>query len=121
MTASIRGIRGAVQVPEDTAAAIDAATRELLSAMVEKNGVDPTAVVAIWFTQTSDLAAGHAAAAARGLGWRHVPLLGAQETPVAAQLPRVVRALMLAPVDGGPEAVRHAYLGAARALREDLC
>ncbi len=116
---ALRGIRGAVQAPEDTAAAIDAATRELLRAMVERHGIDPATVAAIWFTQTPDLTAAHAAAAARALGWRHVPLLGAQESSVDGQMPRVVRALMLAPVPDG-RSVRHAYLGAAQGLREDL-
>jgi chorismate mutase len=116
---ALRGIRGAVQAPEDTAAAIDAAARELLRAMVERNGIDPATVAAIWFTQTPDLTAAHAPAAARALGWRHVPLLGAQEASVTGQMPRVVRALILAPLADGAE-VRHAYLGATQALREDL-
>jgi len=112
-----RGIRGAVQVPSDTVEAIDAATRELLAAMVERNGIDPGVLVAIWFTQTDDLTAAHAPAAARALGWTHVPLLGAREATVEGGLPRVVRALALAPVAGE---ARHVYLGATRSLRPDL-
>lgn len=112
-----RGIRGAVQVPTDTAEAIDAATRELLAAIVEKNRLDPAMIVAIWFTQTDDLSSGHAPAAARALGWSHVPLLGAREATVTGSLPRVVRALILAPMTGE---ARHVYLGAARSLRPDL-
>src|SRR5688572_5186727 len=114
------GIRGAVQVPADSAEAIDAGTRELLLAMIERNGIDPSAVVAIWFTQTADLTAGHAPAAARALGWRQVPLLGALEAPVPGDLPRVVRALLLAPVADESRAVRHVYLGETRVLRPDL-
>src|SRR5687768_12533935 len=117
---SLRAIRGAVQIPVDAAEAIEAATRELLLAMVERNGIDPTTVVAIWFTQTADLTAGHAPAAARALGWRHVPLLGALEAPVPGDLPRIVRALMLASLAAAPEEVRHVYLGDARRLRPDL-
>lgn len=117
---TLRGIRGAIQATTDSAAAIDAATRELLTTMIERNGIDPGAVTAIWFTQTGDLTAAHAAASARALGWAHVPLLCAQEAPVAGQMPRVVRALMLAPAAASPGAVRHAYLGAASALRKDL-
>lgn len=116
----LRGIRGAVQPAADTAAAIDAATRELLAEMVARNGVEPEAVTAIWFTQTPDLTAGHAAAAARGLGWRHVPLLGAQEAPVAGQMERVVRVLLIAETTVDARSVRHVYLGATRALRDDL-
>jgi monofunctional chorismate mutase len=116
----MRGIRGAVQSPADTAAAIDSATRELLVEMVERNGIDPDDVTAIWFTQTPDLTAGHAASSARALGWRHVPLLGAQEAPVEDQMARVVRVLMIADTEAGAGVVRHVYLGATRALRGDL-
>lgn len=115
----IVGIRGAVQATADTAAAIEVATRELLFAMVAQNGVDPAAIIALWLTQTPDLTAAHAPAAARALGWTGVPLLGAQEAPVVGQLPRVVRALLLAPRDASAGAVRHVYLGAARVLRPD--
>ena len=54
------------------------------------------------------------------LGWTSVPLLSAQEVPVADQLPRVVRALVLAEREGDLRDVRHAYLGGTSALREDL-
>ncbi len=116
----LRGIRGAVQAAADTPDAIDAATQDLLREMVRRNEVAPEGLLAIWFTQTPDLTAAHAAASARALGWRHVPLLGAQEAPVAGQMERVVRALMLADLDVNHGAVRHVYLGATRELREDL-
>jgi chorismate mutase len=114
------GIRGAVQAAADTPDAIDAATRDLLREMVARNGVVAETLLAIWFTQTPDLTAAHAAASARALGWRHVPLLGAQEAPVAGQMERVVRALMIADLDVNHGAVRHVYLGVTRELREDL-
>jgi chorismate mutase len=117
---TMRGIRGAVQATDDTPEAIDASTRELLRQMVGRNGVVPEDVVAIWFTQTPDLTAAHAASSARALGWRHVPLLGAQEAPVEGQMPRVVRALMIADIDVNPTSVRHVYLGVTRELRDDL-
>jgi chorismate mutase len=117
---SLRAIRGAVQVREDTPQGIDAATRELLLAVVERNELDPSTLIAIWITQTADLRSAHAPAAARGLGWRHVPLLGAQEAPVDDDLPRVVRALVLAPAVPGSNEVRHVYLGETRLLRPDL-
>ena len=116
----LRGIRGAVQAPADSPAAIDTSTRELLREMVDRNGIDAEHVVAIWFTQTPDLTAAHAATSARQLGWRHIPLLGAQEAPVEGQMPRVVRALMMAELDVNSTSVRHVYLGVTRELREDL-
>jgi chorismate mutase len=116
----LRGIRGAVQAPADSPEAIDASTRALLREMVDRNRVVAEDVVAIWFTQTPDLTAAHAATSARGLGWRHIPLLGAQEAAVGGQMPRVVRALMIAELDVNPTSVRHVYLGVTRELREDL-
>ncbi|MGH7570874.1 MAG: chorismate mutase [Gemmatimonadota bacterium] len=117
---AIRGIRGAIQVAEDSLEAIDRASRELLLAMAGRNGLEPDDLVAIWFTQTPDLTATHAAASARSLGWTTVPLLSALEVPVDGQLPRVIRALVLVHWrDGAPE-IRHAYLGGASRLREDL-
>lgn len=115
-----RGIRGAVQIPADTTAAIDASTRELLQEMVDRNRIGPEDVVAIWFTQTPDLTAAHAASSARALGWRQVPLMGAQEATVEGHMPRVVRALMIAELEVKPTAVRHVYLGVTRELRDDL-
>lgn len=116
----VRAIRGAVQAAENSPAAIEAATRELLSEMAERNDLRVDDLVAVWFTQTPDLTSAHAAAAARGLGWTSVPLLSAQEVPVAGQLPRVVRALVLAQREGRVPEVRHAYLGGTSVLREDL-
>ena len=116
----LRGIRGAVQPPTDSSDAIDASTRSLLREMVGRNGISADDVVAIWFTQTPDLTAVHAATSARKLGWHHVPLLGAQEAPVGGQMPRVVRALIIAELGLNPTSVRHVYMGATRELREDL-
>ena len=116
----LRGIRGAAQAAADTAAEIDRVTRALLVEMASRNGLDPGRMVAIWFTQTSDLTAAHAPASARALGWTGVPLLGGQEAPVAEQMPRVVRALMIADLDGDERRARHVYMGVTRALRDDL-
>lgn len=116
----LRGIRGAVQAAADTAAEIDRVTRALLLEMASRNGLGPGRMVAIWFTQTPDLTAAHAPASARALGWTGVPLLGGQEAPVADQMPRVVRALMIAELGDEARRARHVYLGATRALRDDL-
>ena len=108
----LRGIRGAVQAPADSPDAIDASTRALLREMVDRNGIAAHDVVAIWFTQTPDLTAAHAATSARKLGWRHVPLLGAQEAPVGGQMARgrvivVVIVAVTATRRPGPQAVIH--------------
>lgn len=114
----LAAIRGAVQAAADSPAAIDAATRQLLSEIAGRNGLDPGAVVAVWFTQTADLAAAYPAATARGMGWSDAAFLCAQEPSVPGGLPRAIRALVLA--EGLPGPPRHAYLGAATSLRPDL-
>lgn len=115
-----RGIRGATTVETDSAAAIVAATRELLVRMVEANAVTVGDIASAIFTVTLDLTAAFPARAARELGWRHVPLLDAQEVPVPDSLPRCVRVLILWNTERSQEEIRHVYLRDAGSLRPDL-
>lgn len=110
-------IRGAAQAEANTAAAIDATTRELLEAIVEANGIEAASIAAAWFTQTPDLTAVYPAESARRMGWVAVPMLCAQEAHVDGALPRTIRTMILVPADARP---RHVYLGPARVLRPDL-
>ena len=115
-----RGIRGATTVETDSADAIVAATRELLVRMVEANTVAVADIASAFFTVTLDLTAAFPARAARDLGWRHVPLLDAQEVPVPDSLPRCVRVLILWNTERSQEEIRHVYLRDAASLRPDL-
>ena len=115
-----RGIRGATTTEADSVAAILAATRELLARMVEANHVAIADIASIIFTVTPDLTAAFPARAARELGWKHVPLLDAQEVPVPGSLPRCVRVLMLWNTEQLQEEIQHVYLRDARLLRPDL-
>lgn len=117
---SCRGIRGATTVETDLETAILAATRELLVRMVKANEVAVTDIASALFTVTPDLAAVFPARAARELGWRHVPLLDAQEVPVPGSLPRCVRVLILWNTDRSQDEIRHIYLRDAGSLRPDL-
>src|SRR3712207_8777987 len=84
-----------------------------------RNSLEPDQMVSCIFTVTADLDAEFPAVAARRLGLDGVPLLCAREIAVPGSLPRVIRLLLHyhAPEEHRP---RHVYLGAARALREDL-
>jgi chorismate mutase len=116
-----RGIRGAIQIPEDTSEAILEATRELLLSIIQANsGLYPDDLASIFFTVTPDLNATHPALAARQLGWVDVPLLCAQEIPVPGSLPRVVRVLVHWNTERSQRDIRHIYLGNAAVLRPDL-
>ena len=115
-----RGIRGAITVEIDSADAIVAATRELLVGMVVANNVVVADIASAIFTVTPDLTAAFPARAARELGWRHVPLLDAQEVPVPDSLPRCIRVLLLWNTERSQEEIRHVYLRGAGSLRPDL-
>jgi chorismate mutase len=112
-------LRGATSVESNRADAILAATGELMRELMDRNELEPEAMVSCIFTVTDDLDAEFPAVAARQLGLHSVPLLCAREVPVPGSLPRVIRVLMhyYAPEDHRP---RHAYLGEARSLRADL-
>jgi len=115
-----RGVRGATTVEYDVREAILSATRELLLAMVEANGIQPGDLAAIFFTCTPDLAAAFPAEAGRELGWSDVPLMDAQEMAVPGALPQCVRVLLLWNTGCPPDQIRHIYLRGARVLRPDL-
>ena len=110
-------IRGAVQVTENTAAAIEAAVREMIAEIGRNNHLDPDRVISAFFTLTPDLSAAFPAAAARAFGWPDVPMICAQEIAVPGSLPRICRVLVHATGEGPP---RHVYLGAAQGLRPDI-
>ncbi|MBI2797323.1 MAG: chorismate mutase [Gemmatimonadetes bacterium] len=117
---TLRAIRGATQVDADDASQILAATRELLAAIVDENGLAAADLMEVLFTATPDLRATFPAEAARELGWTDVPLLCSQEMDVTDGLPRCIRVLLRAHTARSRSEVRHVYLRGARALRPDL-
>jgi chorismate mutase len=112
-------VRGAVQAEANEPAAIADATAELMAELLERNALDPEAMVSCLFTTTDDLDAEFPAAAARGVGLESVPLLCCREIPVPGAMPRVIRAMVhyYATVDHAPA---HVYLGPTQELRTDL-
>ena len=115
----LRAVRGAISVPEDTAASIRERTAELLEAVMERNGLGPDDLVSIILTATEDLSAEFPAAGARDIGLSAVPLLCAREIPVPGSMPMCIRVLVHCHADPARQ-MRHAYLGEARKLRTDL-
>ncbi len=112
-------LRGANSVGRNDAPSILEATDELMRELMERNQLDPPAIVSVIFTLTDDLDAEFPAVAARRLGLDQVPLLCAREVPVPGSLPRVIRVLAHYYATDG-HTPRHVYLGAARSLRADL-
>ena len=117
----VRGIRGATTVEEDRAELVLEATRELLSAMLEANGIDAfEPIAAIFFTTTPDLVSTFPAEAARELGMHRVPLICNQEIPVPGRLGRAVRVMLQLNTQKRQDEIVHVYLRGAKALRPDL-
>ena len=116
----IRGIRGATTVSADEPDLVLQATRELLEAILDVNGMNPEDVASALFTVTDDLASTFPAQAARQMGWGLVPMLCAREIPVPDSLPRVIRVLVHWNTEMPQSEITHVYLREAVKLRPDL-
>ncbi len=115
----MRGIRGATQIEENTASAMEEAVAELCGLLTERNGITPADIGWAIFTVTHDIDADFPARAARVRnGWHMVPMICSREIPVPGSLPRTIRVLLH--VESLDRPVRHVYLRGARALRPDL-
>jgi chorismate mutase len=117
---SVRAIRGAVQVEENSASAIATGTKELLSEILRANALEVTQIISVLLTATPDLNAAFPAAAAREVGFESTPLLCAVEIDVPGALPRVVRAMVTVETELSLPEITHIYLGGAKALRRDI-
>ena len=119
MSERLWAIRGAAQADANDEVSILAATRELVSELMERNGLAPESFVSVIFTATDDLDAQFPAVAARELGFGQVPLLCNREMQVPGAMERVIRVLAHyhAPSSHSP---KHVYLGETQKLRADL-
>lgn len=120
MVTKVRGVRGAITVEENTSEAILAATRKLLRALIRANEIDPDDVASVVLTTTPDLTAVFPAVAARQLGWLTVPLMGAQEAPIAGAMPLCIRVLIHLNTGKRQEELVHLYLERAVNLRGEV-
>jgi chorismate mutase len=112
-------LRGAITVERNHAEDILSATERLVRELLERNRLQPEALVSCIFTATEDLDAEFPAVAARRVGLTGTPLLCARELPVPGALPRVIRVLVHYYADEGHQP-QHVYLGEAHTLRSDL-
>ena len=107
--------------PENTAAGILEATRELLQEIIRANHLtDFSEIVSAIFTTSPDLNAAYPAEAARELGMHKVPLLCAREIDVPGGMPMCIRILLHVNTDKRQEEMIHVYLRDARRLRPDM-
>jgi len=114
-----RGLRGATTATANTPEAIHAATRELLTRLIEANDLRADDVASVIFTASPDLTAAYPAAAAREMGWHEVALLGAQEMDVQTGVSRCIRVLIHWNTEKAAHELIHVYLNGAATLRPD--
>ena len=117
---SVRAIRGAIQIDENSVPAIHAGARELLSEILEVNQITTESVISVILTSTPDLTADFPAVGAREIGFGSVPLLCASEIAVPGALERVIRVMLHCNTQKSASEVTHVYLRGAISLRRDL-
>jgi len=114
-----RGVRGATCATEDSREAVVSATRELLMAMFEANGIQAEDVASLMFSATPDLTAAYPAVVTRELGLGDVAAICMQEVPVPGALARCIRVLVHWNTSRSQKEIEHIYLGEAVSLRPD--
>ncbi len=114
-----RAVRGAIQVAETTAAAIERAGARLVMEMLRANGIAENHIVSILFSMTEDLTAANPATGLRRSGFSSTPLFCTQEARIDGALPRVIRALVTFDSLERRPAVP-VYLDGAEVLRPDI-
>jgi chorismate mutase len=120
MPSAVRALRGATTVDADTTEQISERVQALVSAMLERNGVDKEDLISIVFTATDDVHAMFPATAARQLGLGDVPLLCARELDIVGGTAHCIRVLMHLNTERSRQALHHVYLEGAGGLRDDL-
>ena len=120
MTATLRAIRGATTVEEDTPEAITDRVVTMLARIMERNGLVEDDIVSILFTATDDIVSMFPATAARTLGLGAVPLICARELAILGSVPRCVRVMLHVTTERPRDEIIHVYLEGAQGLRDDL-
>ena len=118
---TMRGIRGATTVDENSKEKIWRAARLLVTEILSQNELRAEVLGAIIFSTTEDLTAAFPSSEVRQLpALRLVPLFDTREPAIENSLPLCVRVLILADTDKAQNEFRHVYLGGAKNLRPDL-
>ncbi len=116
----VRAVRGATTVERDTRDEVIGRTKELVRAVVDRNGLEPDDLVSILFTATDDIRSAFPAEAAREAGFTHVPLMCARELGIVDGIERCIRVMVHVHTSLRADELRHPYLHGARQLRTDL-
>ena len=120
MPATLRAIRGASTVDEDTPEDITGRVVALLGAIMERNDLVEDDIVSILFTATDDIVSVFPATAARTMGLGAVPLICARELAIVGSVPHCIRVMLHVTTTRARVDIHHVYLEGAQGLRDDL-
>jgi chorismate mutase len=117
---TVRGLRGATTVDEDTVAQVTKRSQELMRKLMSENDLVEDDIISVLFTATADVTSTFPATAIREIGFGAVPLLCAAEIAVPGAKPHCIRVLLHVYTTRSREEIRHVYLHGAQGLRDDL-
>lgn len=117
---TVRGIRGATSVTENTKESILKETKRLINQMMDVNNIAIEDIASIFFSVTQDLNAVFPAVAARELDMVNTPLLCLNEVNVPDSLKYCIRILMHVNDDRPQIDMKHVYLNEAIRLRPEF-
>ena len=118
----VAALRGATTIDADEREQVLQRTVEMLQRLLDRNGLEPSDVISLFFTATDDVRSEFPAAAVRAAGISDVPMLCARELGIVGEsnIPLCIRVLAHVSTDTPRAQLRHAYLHGARQLRSDL-
>ncbi len=117
---TVRGLRGATTVDEDTVAQVTERTQELMRTLMDRNKLAEDDIISAVFTSTPDVTSTFPATSIREIGFGAVPLLCASEIAVPGSMPRCIRVLLHVHTTKTRNEIHHVYLHGAQSLRDDL-
>ncbi len=120
MPPTVRAVRGATTVDEDSPEAITERVVALLRQILDRNGLAEDDIISILFTATEDVVSTFPATAARSMGLGAVPLICARELAVSGAVKRCIRVMLHVTTERPRSDIHHVYLEGAQGLRDDL-
>jgi chorismate mutase len=120
MAPAVRALRGATTVEDDTREQVSERVVELLTELLDRNGVEHDDIISVLFTATDDIHSMFPAEAARKVGFGDIPLICARELDIDGATPRCLRVLVHLTTERARGELHHVYLHGARNLRDDL-
>jgi chorismate mutase len=117
---TVRGLRGATTVDEDTVVQVTERSQELMRSLMSENDLVEDDIISVLFTATADVTSTFPATAIREIGFGAVPLLCAAEIAVPGAKPLCIRVLLHVYTARPRDEIRHVYLHGAQGLRDDL-